>query len=717
MATAEDGVLASMQGALLRHTKAEELRRDSQLLMQPYANWEEFLTPAPTAIAILGQLITISSARDFPVNGHCPERRFQHIKYPESFRACLMQVSNQGWRTFNLAHKNMDQIRLHSQSVPEHTRAAVRTLLQGDRQMLAGLLPRQLGSIRTVAQECGQLAGEVEGAFLAITDLLHELLEACTSAEGAFETEAEGARRALEEAERRRATVEAERTRAEEYFTRMTREVDEAQHSYRSAVERAPSEWGVVGMLAVENSINALGSLVSGFMSVVTADPVSLSTTVVESLANVGNAIAEKVRSKEPAAVPHTPTHSPLSSHLLSSCTQLMVAAVKLQELLTSKGRLSPTTPLGQVTGQAHRIFQRVQEELDQEEEEEEEGSPRQAALALCHRGLGLCQQLEKVGQSPSPSEEQLERAATRIADLYGKVLKFSAGCAASGSPLLPPSAPNLSRATKTQDPEDKSLVQTLVTQARLRVENAKAQLESTRREYQRSFEGLKQSNRELEEIVRRMAQCQVTEVDFGTTLKMLAQGMEALGRVREQWTKMIRFFEMVSNLIHICLSKSLQMFADQSEDAQQLQNYSQQQLVRDLIYTQAFQASNISCLVHMISKTYVDISTNFLMERVTRLGRLITLDPEDPRFLSERQLLQQDCEDARAMIMERVVSSRQEFEGQVQQRIEAIESDLKAALPPASADEQRDIESSLRQQPRHIFQELSRQEEEEQWA
>ncbi|XP_072120796.1 uncharacterized protein [Mobula birostris] len=720
-ASAEGGVLAPIQGAFLRHSRAEEVRRDSQLLMQPYANWEEFLVPAPTAISILGELIALSSAGDFPLNRHNTEHHYQHLRYPESFRACLAQLSNQGWKTFNLAHKNMDQIRLHSQSVPEHTRAALHTLLRGDGAALARLLPRQLGSIRAVACECQTLAQEVEGAFLSVTDLIHELLEACTSARGAYEAEVEEARRVLEAAQRRKVTMEGERRRAEEYFTRMTREVEEAQYSYRSAVDRAPSEWGVLGMMAVENSISVVSNLVSGFLSTVTADPVSLSTTVVESLANVGNAIAEKVRNKEGRAPqpPPQPQH-PVSSRLLSTSTELMVASMKLRDLLSPEAELCADSLRESGTGQtSRRIFQSVEAELSREEMEEdgeEEDGPRQAALALCHRGMGVCQQLEELRGSPSPSEEQLARASAAIGHLYNKALKFSAGCLAAGSPVLTPSAPNLSKLAQSADPEDKSMVQALVTQARLRVENARTQLETTRREYERSFEGLKQSNRELDEVVERMRRCQVAEVDFGTTLKMLAQGLEALSRVREQWTKMIRFFEMVSNLIQVCLGKSLQMFAAQSEDVQELQNYSQQQLVRDLVYAQAFQASNISCLVHMISSTYVDVSGCFLMERVTRLGRLITLDPEDPRFASERQLLQQGCDDARRMIMERVLSSRQEFEQRVQQRVEAIEKGLRSALPPASPQEQQAIESSLMQPAHSIFQEIS-QEEEEQWA
>ncbi|TWW79817.1 hypothetical protein D4764_10G0008470 [Takifugu flavidus] len=42
-------------------TTAAEMRETTKMLMQPNANWEEYLTPAPLAIAIMGELVFICS--------------------------------------------------------------------------------------------------------------------------------------------------------------------------------------------------------------------------------------------------------------------------------------------------------------------------------------------------------------------------------------------------------------------------------------------------------------------------------------------------------------------------------------------------------------------------------------------------------------------------------------------------------------------------------
>lgn len=94
-------------------TTAEDMRNQTKLIMQPYANWEEYLTPAPLSIAIMGGLVFISSSTDFSININAPKNGYEFIKYHDSFRACLLQVCNSGWWAFNEAHKSMDQIRLH----------------------------------------------------------------------------------------------------------------------------------------------------------------------------------------------------------------------------------------------------------------------------------------------------------------------------------------------------------------------------------------------------------------------------------------------------------------------------------------------------------------------------------------------------------------------------------------------------------------------------
>ena len=105
MSEPNTNVVADLNKAMISCNSGSDKNETALLMMSPSVNWAEFLTPAPMTIALLGQLMLIAGEKDFSLENQRPEKGFQYIKYPESFRACLVQVSNTGWRAFNEAHK------------------------------------------------------------------------------------------------------------------------------------------------------------------------------------------------------------------------------------------------------------------------------------------------------------------------------------------------------------------------------------------------------------------------------------------------------------------------------------------------------------------------------------------------------------------------------------------------------------------------------------
>ncbi|KAI4888450.1 hypothetical protein NFI96_031098 [Prochilodus magdalenae] len=152
--------------------------------------------------------------------------------------------------------------------------------------------------------------------------------------------------------------------------------------------------------------------------------------------------------------------------------------------------------------------------------------------------------------------------------------------------------------------------------------------------ELNRAVENMEKNQKELTDILVTMRNCELKEIDFNTTIQMLVKGMDAMGRVKEQWEKMVRFFQMVSNIVKTSLSRTLKDFASTSEKTQSL-SYNSKLFSKDLLYSQAFQATNIASLVHMISATYTEVSNKYLMDRVSSLGKLMAMDKTKPEFLN----------------------------------------------------------------------------------
>ena len=108
----------------------------------------------------------------------------------------------------------------------------------------------------------------------------------------------------------------------------------------------------------------------------------------------------------------------------------------------------------------------------------------------------------------------------------------------------------------------------------------------------------------------------------------------------------------------------------------------------KDRLYNQAFQPSNIASLVQRISGTYTEVSSKYLMDKVSSLGRLMAMDKSKPEFLQERLILQQSCQAAQEGILHLVLKNKKEFERKTDVRMAKIEGELKAILPAAPPQE-----------------------------
>ncbi|KAL0172541.1 hypothetical protein M9458_032852, partial [Cirrhinus mrigala] len=66
---------------------------------------------------------------------------------------------------------------------------------------------------------------------------------------------------------------------------------------------------------------------------------------------------------------------------------------------------------------------------------------------------------------------------------------------------------------------------------ARFAIEKTRAQMNKTRETYEKCVENLENNQKELTEILISMRNCELKEINFKTTIQMLAKGMDAIGR------------------------------------------------------------------------------------------------------------------------------------------------------------------------------------------
>ncbi|GLD71125.1 uncharacterized protein AKAME5_002244600 [Lates japonicus] len=226
---------------------------------------------------------------------------------------------------------------------------------------------------------------------------------------------------------------------------------------------------------------------------------------------------------------------------------------------------------------------------------------------ARTNAGTLYKEELEKIKMKLEENKLR-EQSAKELNDRSKKAMEDMSkqSKAASGTPALTPKPPMMFKADNSSG--GNSAGQRASENARFRIEQSQAQLKQVRQSYEKCVENMEKNQKELTDILVEMQNCKIKEVDFKTKIKMLVKGLDAMGRVKEQWEKMVLFFQMVSNIVKISLSKTMHNFVKTSEDTKKL-SYNEKLFAKDQLYNQAFQASNVASLVHMISETYTEVS------------------------------------------------------------------------------------------------------------
>ncbi|KAK9960643.1 hypothetical protein ABG768_008488 [Culter alburnus] len=681
-----------MNSAISKSTQslstAEDMRNQTQLIMQPYANWEEYLTPAPLSIAILGELVFISSSTDFSINKNPPKDGYKFIKYPDSFRACLMQVCNSGWWAFNEAHKSMDQIRLHTAQVPQYMKASVKILFQGDDEVVTAHLPDQLDNIRVIADECLELSSATEKRFTDVISIIQELLEACVNAEHFYGEEMAAIKKKLEESKLREQSAQEAKKRTEKAVSAMEKQLDEAHESYKKALDSLPSGWEMIGMDFVGGIAQSCKDLVTGLTTAVT-QPMKMLSSPTSMIAN---------------AVSHIKGQSHIESQrdvvddisVYSKSAEILNCAQNIQQLMNVNSEVDGIAWTN-LYDQKHKntktdFITKQFERIDETLKNISDCPAKIQAQNLCNKGMSICNQLAKY--APDGKCDNEKSIIQEVLDLNKLAHIFdSKSKDITNSPAISPKLPMMQKEEKKS--ENTSPSQRATENARFAIEQTRAQMNKTRETYEKCMENLEKNQKELTDILVTMRNCELKEIDFKTTIEMLVKGMDAMGRVKEQWEKMVHFFQMVSNIIKTSLSITLQNFVSTSEKTQKL-SYNAKLFSKDLLYTQAFQACNIASLVHMISGTYTDVSNKYLMDRVSSLGKLMAMDKSKPEFEHERQVLQNSCDEAQKGILRLVLKNKEEFDRKSAARLERIDRELLAILPASPPEEIKSIQEAV---------------------
>uniref|UniRef100_A0A8C1TN07 Uncharacterized protein n=1 Tax=Cyprinus carpio TaxID=7962 RepID=A0A8C1TN07_CYPCA len=385
----------------------------------------------------------------------------------------------------------------------------------------------------------------------------------------------------------RKQSAQETKKRTEKVMSAMEKELDQAHESYNTALKSLPNGWEMIGMDVVGGISQSVTVLVNRLINCATQP--SMMPLPAAVIADTASHVKVQERARDVVAEINVYSKSAEILNCAQTIQQLMNVNSTVDDIDWTYlyGQKNKTTKTDFIAKQFERINKTLKKISD--------CSAKIQAQMLCKDGIKICNQLVKYAP-----DGKCDETITNSPAIFPKppMMYKEENKAERGS--------NLQRATES---------------AGFSIEQIRAQLNKTRETYEKCVENLEKNQKELTEILVTMRNCELKEIDFRTTVEMLVKGMDAMGRVKEQWEKMVHFFQMVSNIVKTSLKKT------------QALSYNAKLFSKDLLYNQAFQASNIATLVHMISATYTDVSSKYLKDHVSSLGKLMAMDKSKPEF------------------------------------------------------------------------------------
>ncbi|XP_048865244.1 uncharacterized protein LOC125739311 isoform X3 [Brienomyrus brachyistius] len=469
---------------------------DTEMAMQPYANWEEYLMNVPLAVAILGELVSVSPTSDFSIDP--PEGGFKYIKYPDSFHACLMQVANSGWTAFSEAHKNMEQIHLQVAKLPVYIEKAVSQISE---EPLQNPPSEQKENAATISEDCIKLARLTQQNITQVKNLTEELLEA---------------------------SIRAKREHAPQMV----------QSSLEESVQEAVS-------YVIKNE---LGKILFEDMD----KWISNAENIIQRAAELHQ--EEPVMRLMCAAAPVVEKESEdLSSvcNVYSKARPLVRLAETLSDFVDEK-EIKWSDITDQKQGQAKISYLVEQcEQIKTSVESEEDCNEKSTAIDICKEAMDLCSEVSMIGGDLKGKceDSKTEEIMARIQALLTRAQKFDLDRQALQESIN--LAPQLLQHVECSGKVTAGKM--LKENIRLRIEQSRVQLNKVRHLQQQSLENLEKNQKELTEILTTTS-LDVKDNDFDTMACILSKCQDAMATVKQAWEKMVDSADLMSKNIQSCL-------------------------------------------------------------------------------------------------------------------------------------------------------------------
>ena len=618
-------------------------------MMATYSKMDSHLASAPYTIALLGQLMLLTTEiNDFTLEENVPRDGFKYLKYPNSFRVSLMQITNVGWEAFNTAHVNMDSIRLHTTNMNSYVKKLVNIMTKGTVDEIKFFVPKTLQKVQRIADDCVTLSIKIEDRFQNFMDVAAELLEVSTIAQGVYDEKSKETEMVIEAAKKEKQYAKQEKDQLEQQYDLSEKDIQNAFEELKESLESMPSTTKLAGLSVLDSIGGIVKSLLTGNYS---------PTSTVKQFRESHNTESEEDRARKRAYR--------FANEIESNIQSFVDIATSGKE----RGHKEPDwNKMDMVLKTKHSLLTIIANI----KRDDRLTNAHRDGMQICQEAVRLCEQLVKLSKEMTPQKKSINKL---IMDAEDNLLRsqqfssdFTASFAGSGS------------RTWSSSTSSSSLVHNELMKAQMNVDVRKDILEDSRKKQEEIIRSIKKNSRRMEETLNELASIEIKNVDFNTIKAILVKGLSAIQDIRRQWGNLIKFFQTISLLIKINLHSYITNLVEIADFGSKeiVKNDKLPDLARQMFFQEVFHVSTMVYTINGISSTYVEISEKYLIDDINSLSLLIALNPktEQKEIKQKRNDLLKSCKNAQRNILTIIMKKREQCKADMDEKIRLIKGE-----------------------------------------
>ncbi|KAI0793591.1 hypothetical protein C8Q74DRAFT_1402388 [Fomes fomentarius] len=602
----------------------------------------DVLAPAPMAVRLLGRsrpTALVATKTDFklavPKDGSKPSR----IRFPDSFRATMVQASHSGALALHTSYVNFDHINKHASFIKVTVNYIVKLLAQ-PAGVIAKYLPMKVKEIEDAVGSCVERAENAASAFQELLELIKESQENCIATRGLNDVE-------ITENTHRMTHLDKERQSSEEIKILLTEEVEEAKKDHEDARVQYQEAYNTIpgGAYSITKSL-LQGNSSTNSREVSKATPEQPSSPSADHSGSIApenredpglqraerlRDFADKLHILLSSGSGHEPDwdtiHSTRSEE--DGCQFLIQGFEHIVDMLSSQGNV-PESDAGKRGTRGKELAQ--------------EGRKLATTLKECR---------------PKGNDDDFGKLSTEIAKWHAGVLNYSGeaqlrlkGQCLKNNPFKEPVAEGISGA---------GAVELAVRNGQFRLSVSKEQLSVSRETLRAATQKLAKLNENIAKVISRIAEIKIDNAQWKEINMVLQTAVKYLAELKGYLNGLVMFFREVHTLVTVTLRQETYQ-----------------------IYDKALASAMIGELVREISGMYLELfrkhvqpGVNMLLDMSKHVGST------DQVSITQAELdLQNWSEAAHQGMITLIKEKTAENERVIEARIEELTSQFEGILP-----------------------------------